>query len=471
MSTPVPPRAAAIAGATSPSRIRLTAAPASRSSPIRSSCRSRSRTTTLRSRTEIPLAFATAFTLSVGDALMSTTSIPSGPTAIFSMYTAAPGKNIVSRSATAITAIAFGWPFAVRRVPSSGSTATSTAGPLPSPTGSPLKSIGASSFSPSPITTTPSMATVSSIRRMASTAAWSAAFLSPRPTQRAAAIAAASVTRTSSSARLRSGACALTRGILWSHPLGRFHADQVERTRDHRLRRAAQAEPERLGVALQHAVLVVEAMEVVGCADGVGRQRVRAAPLRRLGDDAGKFGQPLHELALLARERPRGRPPNLGLARVPEDPGDARVRVLDVVDRVLLALLGREVDVDLDRLVRSPRDEVPAGGVDADLVHELVQGDDVAAPLRHLRLLAAARQVDELVQEHLDPGRVVAEHGRNGRVPLARAVVVGAEHVDGAVESPLELVGEVDHVRAAIGRRPALLGRADDDAVLVVVVR
>ena len=36
-------------------------------------------------------------------------------------------------------------------------------------------------------------------------AAWSAAILSPRPTQRAAASAAASVTRTSSRARLRSG--------------------------------------------------------------------------------------------------------------------------------------------------------------------------------------------------------------------------------------------------------------------------
>src|SRR5579872_150698 len=40
---------------------------------------------------------------------------------------------------------------------------------------------------------------------MASTAAWSAASLSPRPISRAAASAAASVTRTSSSARLRSG--------------------------------------------------------------------------------------------------------------------------------------------------------------------------------------------------------------------------------------------------------------------------
>ena len=58
---------------------------------------------------------------------------------------------------------------------------------------SPLKSIGASSFSPSPITTIPSIWTESSTERIASTAAWSAASLSPRPTRRAADSAAASV--------------------------------------------------------------------------------------------------------------------------------------------------------------------------------------------------------------------------------------------------------------------------------------
>src|SRR3954462_15679439 len=49
------------------------------------------------------------------------------------------------------------------------------------------------------------MRTVSSIRRMASTAAPSADSFSPSPTQRAAASAPYSVTRTSSIARLRSG--------------------------------------------------------------------------------------------------------------------------------------------------------------------------------------------------------------------------------------------------------------------------
>src|SRR3954454_20748844 len=96
-------------------------------------------------------------------------------------------------------------PRAVSVVPSSGSTAMSTLGGLPSPISSPLKSIGASSFSPSPITTIPSIGTVSSMIRMASTAAPSALSFSPRPTQRPAARAPASVTRTSSRARLRSG--------------------------------------------------------------------------------------------------------------------------------------------------------------------------------------------------------------------------------------------------------------------------
>src|SRR3954454_14939099 len=104
-----------------------------------------------------------------------------------------------------MTDSALGMPLAVSVVPSSGSTAMSASGGAPSPIRSPLKSIGASSFSPSPMTTKPSMWAVSSTRRIASTAAWSAASLSPMPTRRAAASAAASVTRTSSRARLRSG--------------------------------------------------------------------------------------------------------------------------------------------------------------------------------------------------------------------------------------------------------------------------
>src|SRR6516164_6711041 len=80
----------------------------------------------------------------------------------------------------------------------------SIGGPFPVPTFSPIKSIGASSRSPSPMTTVPAIDRLLSAPLIASTAAWSAAFSSPRPIQREADSAAASVTRTASSARLRS---------------------------------------------------------------------------------------------------------------------------------------------------------------------------------------------------------------------------------------------------------------------------
>src|SRR5690242_9882446 len=124
------------------------------------------------------------------------------------------------------------------------------------------------------MTTTPRIETLSSTKRMASTAAWSALSFSPLPIQRAAAIAPASVTRTSSIAMLRSGAC---RALTGSHPFRRLDADEIETGCDHPLRRHAETEPERLLLALEHAMLVVEAVEIVGDADRMGRDRLRPA--------------------------------------------------------------------------------------------------------------------------------------------------------------------------------------------------
>src|SRR5260370_3765998 len=59
--------------------------------------------------------------------------------------------------------------------------------------------MGASSRSPSPMTMVPRMCSSLNAFRIASTAAWSAAFSSPRPIRRAEAMAAASVSRTASS--------------------------------------------------------------------------------------------------------------------------------------------------------------------------------------------------------------------------------------------------------------------------------
>src|ERR1039458_1673438 len=93
-------------------------------------------------------------------------------------------------------------PVAQRLVPSRGSTAISTESApgwsLLAPTFSPMKSMGASSRSPSPMTMVPSMAMVSRHWRMDSTAAWSAVLGSPMPMVRAEAMALSYTTRRTS---------------------------------------------------------------------------------------------------------------------------------------------------------------------------------------------------------------------------------------------------------------------------------
>ena len=123
------------------------------------------------------------------------------------MYTSGALSSPPS-SAIASTASALGPALAVMVVPSSGSSAISMRGPVPMalPTFSPMNSIGASSRSPSPITTVPSKSSMLSAPRIASTAAASAAFSSPRPIILDAPMAAYSVTRTISRTSTRSSA-------------------------------------------------------------------------------------------------------------------------------------------------------------------------------------------------------------------------------------------------------------------------
>ncbi len=134
---------------------------------------------------------------------MSIAPLAVGPTAIFSIYMSGACRK-PPLGARAMVAIEPFRPLAQILVPSSGSTAISTAVPLPLPSSSPIYNIGASSISPSPMTTVPEISIESSARRMASVAASSADILSPLPTHRPQAKDAASVTLTSSSARLRS---------------------------------------------------------------------------------------------------------------------------------------------------------------------------------------------------------------------------------------------------------------------------
>ena len=77
--------------------------------------------------------------------------------------------------------------------------------------------------------------------------------------------------------------------------------------------------------------------------------------------------------------------------------------------------------------------------------------------------------MNELVDEHFDSLRVVAEHRRGRLQARDVAVVVGTEHVDRAVEPALELVPDVCDVGCEIQIRA--VGRAHQRTVLVVAVR
>ena len=179
-------------------------APAVLISSKSSLCLGRSSTTTVSSLTRFFFALAIFLRLVSTEAFTSTCPFASFPTAILLTYMTSVGQFIAPRSERAITAIAPGRPFDNNVVPSMGSTAISILGPDLSPINSPLNNIGASSFSPSPITTIPSIERDPKVKRIASTAAWSTSSLSPFPMCWAEAIAAASVTLTKSIAKLRS---------------------------------------------------------------------------------------------------------------------------------------------------------------------------------------------------------------------------------------------------------------------------
>ena len=141
--------------------------------------------------------------------------------------------------------------------------------------------------------------------------------------------------------------------------------------------------------------------------------------------------------------------------------------VLDVVHRVVVGLRRPQRQVDVQRGVDRRTDQGVAGGVDADGLHQVVEGDDGAGALGHAHGLAVAQQVDHLADEHLDGVGVVAQRRRGGLQAGDVTVVVGAEHVDAQVEAAVELVLRVGDVAGDVG---GVAVRLDDHAVLVVAV-
>jgi hypothetical protein len=66
------------------------------------------------------------------------------------------------------------------------------------------------------------------------------------------------------------------------------------------------------------------------------------------------------------------------------------MRVLHVVDGVLVALLLRQLEVEVDPAGEGARAEEPAHRIGPDLGHEVVQLDELAGPLAHADGLTVA---------------------------------------------------------------------------------
>ena len=118
------------------------------------------------------------------------------------------------------------------------------------------------------------------------------------------------------------------------------------------------------------------------------------------------------------------------------------MRVLHVVHRVVLRLLARERQVEIERRVVAALEHEEPRRVDADVVDQVVERDDLPLPLRHLDALAALDEVHKLHDQELERVGLASECAPRGLHPRHVSVVVRAPEVDEPIE-PAPLLVEV----------------------------
>ena len=128
------------------------------------------------------------------------------------------------------------------------------------------------------------------------------------------------------------------------------------------------------------------------------RHRANQIPLARVGQ----------ERHVGFRKRPRIEVEvRKGRLALSQNAADSGVGVLNVKDRVVLALLDHFREVEVDRSVVPAHQHDEADGVRADFVHDFPEGHEVSGSLRHFDRLALAHEADELTQAHLELRLVV----------------------------------------------------------------
>ncbi len=114
--------------------------------------------------------------------------------------------------------------------------------------------------------------------------------------------------------------------------------------------------------------------------------------------------------------------------------------ILDVEDRIVLALLDDFGEVEIERRVVLAHQHDEPDGVDADLVHDFAQGDEVPGALGHFDRLAGAHQPHELTKAHIELALPSGQRRDRRLHPLDIAAVVGAPDVDQRQKAAIDLV-------------------------------
>ena len=139
--------------------------------------------------------------------------------------------------------------------------------------------------------------------------------------------------------------------------------------------------------------------------------------------------------------------------------------VLDVEHRIVAGLGRPQPEVDVQRRIHGRTDQGIAGCIDANCLHQILEGDHSTGALGHLLGFAVFQQVNHLTDHDFDLVGVVPQCRSCCLQAGNVTVVVGPQHVDAQVVAAFDFV---DHVGNVAGDVRGVAIRLNDDAILVV---
>ena len=141
--------------------------------------------------------------------------------------------------------------------------------------------------------------------------------------------------------------------------------------------------------------------------------------------------------------------------------------VLDIVDRIFIAVGLCQVQIKIQLRIQRPHDEEIPCRIGPDFFNQFVQRNRLAGSFAHLHGLAVAERADHLQQQHFQLGRVIPE-SRHRRFDTGYvSMMIGAPDVDHFPEAPFIFILMIGNIRSQIRRYSVI---ADDNPVFVIAV-